>query len=219
MPESACGNWIYPRGCSIGMDDSDLADPSNRFRERKVALVLIDLQNKFAKSSEEMERALAKRMGLINEVSAEFRKSGNPVIAVFYDGEAYCSAGIENPDDPVEGLVLSESDIVVHKTHANSFRDSGLEEAVKGAGCSGVVLAGLISHCCVLSTYFAAYDHDLVPYILRGGTAAAEEDKISGVESLVKTVDLDDIRSNVNFRASQGRSRQFVCRGNRGRLL
>jgi hypothetical protein len=91
----------------------------------------------------------------------------------------------------------------------NSFRDSGLEEAVKAAGCSGVVLAGMITHCCVLATYYAAYDHGLVPYILEGGTAAESEEIISKVESIAKTVDLDEIKGNVHFRGSRRRDFLF----------
>ena len=161
--------------------------------------MLIDIQNKFARSSEEIARSLGSRLGYINEVSAEFRRTGNPVIAVMYDGESYGSEGIEDPDDPAEGLAIEDTDIIVHKRTMNSFRDSGLAGAVRDMGCDGVVLAGMVAHYCVLSTYYAAFDHGIVPYILKGGIAAKEEEIVSCVERITKAVDLDDIRKNVHF--------------------
>ncbi len=174
----------------------------NGFYERKVALVLIDIQNKFAKSSESIDMSLSSRLGYINEVSEEFRRTGNPVVRVLFDGESYHGEGIENPDDPVDGLLISYSDVVVHKPCMNSFRESGLEEAVKGLGCTGVVLAGMVAHYCVIATYYAAFDHGLVSYILKGGIASNDEETVACVERITKAVDLDDIRKNVNF---QGR--------------
>ena len=171
----------------------------NGFYDRKVALVLIDIQNKFAMSTENIERSIGSRLGYINEVSREFRRTGNPVIRVLFDGESYHGEGIEDPDEPVDGLELADTDVVVHKRCMNSFRDSDLEKVVKDLGCTGVVLAGMVAHYCVIATYYAAFDHGLVSYILKGGIASNDEETVACVERITKAVDLEDIRRNVNF--------------------
>ncbi len=173
----------------------------NGFYDRKVALVLIDIQNKFAKSTENIESSLSSRLDYINEVSDEFRRTGNPVIRVLFDGESYHGEGIENPDEPVEGLKLADTDIVIHKAYMNSFRESDLERTVKDLGCTGIVLAGMVAHYCVIATYYAAFDHGIVSYILKGGIASNDEETVACVERITKAVDLEDIRKNINFQS------------------
>ena len=176
-----------------------MADPLNGFAERKVALVIIDVQNKFVDPDGPVMESLMKRMGRINEAAEAFRKTGNPVVVVMFDGDSH-NPGIENPDALVEGLKTSDTDVVVHKSNMNSFRDTGLEEAVKSRGCTGVVLAGLVAQYCVISTYFAAFDNGLVPYLLEGGVASNIEEKAECVEKICKCVGMDDILGNVGFR-------------------
>ena len=171
----------------------------NGFYERKVALVLIDIQNKFAKSTENIDRSITSKLDYINEVADEFRMTGNPVIRVLFDGESFHGEGIENPDEPVDGLKLADTDVIVHKAYMNSFRESDLEKAVKDLGCTGIVLAGMVAHYCVIATYYAAFDHGIVSYILKGGVASTDEETAACVERITKAVDLEDIRKNVNF--------------------
>mgnify|MGYP002626136695 CR=1 FL=1 len=191
---------IYPphiigKGMAQGSHERKL----NGFFERKVALVLVDIQNKFAKSSDALEQSTRSRIGYVNEVSEEFRRTGNPVIQVLFDGESYHGEGIENPDDLVDGLAVADTDLVVHKTDMNSFKDSDLEKVVREQGCSGIVIAGMVAHYCVIATYYAAFDHGIVSYILKGGIMSNDEETIACVERITKAVDLDDIRRNVNF--------------------
>ncbi|MBO4568525.1 MAG: cysteine hydrolase [Candidatus Methanomethylophilaceae archaeon] len=179
-------------------DDGHMADPLNGFSERKVALVIIDVQNKFVDPNGPVMASLTKRMGRINEAAEAFRRTGNPVVMVLFDGDSH-DPGRENPDELVDGLKTSDADIFVHKSYMNSFRDTELEEAVKSRGCTGVVLAGLIAQYCVISTYFAAFDRGLVPYLLEGGVASNIEEKADCVEKICKCVGMDDILGNVNF--------------------
>ncbi|MBO4763189.1 MAG: cysteine hydrolase [Candidatus Methanomethylophilaceae archaeon] len=178
--------------------DGHMQDPLNGFSDRKVALIIIDVQNKFVDPEGPVMGSLMKRMGRINEAADAFRRTGNPVVVVLFDGDSHNPGG-ENPDGLVDGLRTSETDEFVHKSYMNSFRETDLEEVVKKHGCTGVVLAGLVAQYCVISTYYAAFDHGLVPYMLKGGIASNIEEKADSVERICKCVGMEDILGNVNF--------------------
>ncbi len=170
------------------------------FKDRKLALVLVDIQNKFVYQTEGLQKGMTSRLPKVKEAVELFRKTGNPVIFVFLDGEGHCNTvKIENPDDLIKGLSMKEGDLEVHKTGMNSFKDSNLAETIKKCGCDGIVIAGLVAQYCVIATYYGAFDHDISPFILKGGIAATDEANVTHVEAICKTVTVDEIKKNVNF--------------------
>ncbi len=176
--------------------DSEFKDIS----ERKLALVLVDIQRKFIAQTEGLKRSVEARLDNINAALDLFRSTGNPVIFVFYEGEMHGPpVDIDDPDGLVDGLTMVSTDHVVRKTGMNSFKDSKLEELIKGLGCDGAIIAGLVAQYCVIATYYGAFDRDICPYMLMGGIAATDEVNVEHVEAICKTVTLDDIRRNPLF--------------------
>ena len=98
---------------------------------------------------------------------------------------------MEDPEAFVDGLRVSDSDICVHKDEMNSFLGSDLARILHDVGAECIVLAGMVAHLCVLSTYFCAIDLGFTPFILEGGTAATDDANVERVEAICRTVSLD----------------------------
>lgn len=166
-------------------------------KDRKIALVVIDVQKKFTGGNVTADSSSA-QIDTINEATALFHKYDRPVIFVHYDGPCDCSPYLDDGgDDYLQGTTSDERDIIVHKQHMNSFRDTKLAEIVKGCGCDCVLLTGMVTQYCVMGTYFGAFDHDLCPYLLEGGTISTEShiDKCS--YEVCKTFTMEDVRDNL----------------------
>jgi len=181
-----------------GMHDGDATYAG--IEERRLALVVVDIQKKFLAQSPGLVDSIRSRLDGINRAIDLFRSTGNPVIFLFYEGDGHCLAeASEDPDGLIDGLSMEENDLRVSKTWMNSFRDSELGDRIRELGCDGIVLVGLVAQYCVLATYYGAFDNGLCPYIMRGGIAAEDEAYVERVEGICKTVTLDDIRRNVHF--------------------
>lgn len=167
-----------------------------RFQDEDTALIVIDMQNKFYKVTEGLEISVNKHLNTMNSAIELFRSRGSPVIMVMFDGfNDGTNDDAENPDELVPGLSGSESDIIVHKRHMNSFLESDLEDAINRTGCKCIVLSGLVAQLCVLATYFRAFDLGFDPWILKGGIAATDENNVDRVEGITRVVTLDELRS------------------------
>lgn len=167
--------------------------------EKELALVVIDVQKRFL-VNDGIRRTAEAMLPTINRASAMFRMAGRPVVTVWYDLLVEPLTGRDPSEDPVDGLVRDESDIVVHKTEMSAFRGTGLRGILEGLGVDGIVVCGLASRFCVLSTYFGAMEFDICPYILCGGTASSVADHIGMVEAICNTATLDSIKANRAFR-------------------
>ena len=168
--------------------------------EKALALIVVDMQNKFACGPllEPSRRILP----AINSAISLFRSAGLPVVFVKMDGEGHgIPEGMEDPDGFAEGLDWREGDPVVRKAEMNAFLRTGLADLLGGMGVDGVVICGLVAKWCVLSTYFGAYDHDICPYLLAGGTASTDEADTGHVYGVCHVADEGLIRTNRAFRA------------------
>ncbi len=167
--------------------------------DKELALVIIDVQKRFL-VNDGIRRTAEAMLPTINAASAMFRKAGRPVVTVWYDLLVEPLTGRDPAEDPVDGLVRDDRDIAVHKSEMSAFRGTDLKEILEGLGADGIVVCGLASRFCVLSTYFGAMEFDICPYILRGGTASSAAEHIGMVEAICNTATLDSIRSNRGFR-------------------
>lgn len=186
---------------SIKMPEGKPAEiKSVDIRDRRPALVLIDIQKKFTAQTEGLRRSMDEKLANINAALDLFRSTGNPVIFVYFDGQGHCmTVEVDDPDGLVDGLAMQDTDHSVHKAYMNSFKGSKLAETIQSLGCDGTVIAGLVAQYCVIATYFGAIDRDICPYLLKGGIAASDEKTVEHVEAICRTVTLDDIRGNPRF--------------------
>ena len=125
------------------------------------ALLVIDLQNDYFDGG---------KMELIDTTTAaanarrlqeHFRNSGNPVVNIKHISD-YPGATFFLPDS--EGAEIHpqvspvEGDLLVTKNFPNSFRNTNLEEELRGLNVKSVVICGAMSHMCIDATTRAAAD-------------------------------------------------------------
>lgn len=125
------------------------------------ALILIDLQNDyFSGGTMELvgaEAAVAQAARLLQA----FRQRGLPVFHVQHiatrPGATFFLPG--TPGAEIHPAVKpNEGETVVVKHFPNSFRETALLEALRAAGATKLVFAGMMTHMCVDSTVRAAAD-------------------------------------------------------------
>ncbi|MDR3283210.1 MAG: cysteine hydrolase, partial [Candidatus Methanoplasma sp.] len=164
-------------------------------KDLNAALVIVDMQRKFIPPEcADLSADCKRRLGRINEAIDAFRTADRPVLFVQYEGPSECVRyPFDDGDEWVEGLHYLPGDAVVRKSGMNSFRGPALADAVRGAGCEGVILAGLVAQYCVIATYFGAFDHDLESYLLEGGSASNDPALAECVERVCKTFTMEDV--------------------------
>lgn len=158
------------------------------------ALIIIDLQKKFALSCPGMENSVKDHIGTVNKASAMFREAGRPVFVVKMDCkvEPYMYGG-PDCEDFIEGFDVRQDDVVVHKLFSNSFVNTDLEYLLKKRGCKTILLAGLATQYCVLSTYYGGYDLGFEPYLLKDGTMTADESVNEAAEKICRVVAVGEV--------------------------
>lgn len=166
-------------------------------KDRKIALVVIDVQRKFTGGSIP-EKVSEDKIETINMATKMFHENGRPVIFVHYDGPCECSKYSKNDgDEYLKGIITDPRDIIVHKDSMNSFTNTKLAEVVKECGCDSILLAGMMTQFCVMGTYFGSFEHGLSPYLLIGGTIASEDKYDDAAYALCKTFSLDEVKENL----------------------
>ena len=161
-------------GCSI----------SKRSITIKPALLIIDVQKEFYKSSPQTAHSLKDAVEYINAAIALFRAKGLPVVAIQQvDEEEGVVPGKEGFELPAELQVLP-TDLHIHKIYGNAFNKTALEKELRKLGVDTVILTGFCAEQCVLSTYRGAQDLDLTPILLRGSLASGVMENIRFVESI-----------------------------------
>lgn len=166
-------------------------------KDRNIALVIVDVQRKFT-GGNISETDCEQCVKIINEAADMFRRNERPTIFVHYDGPChYSTYSNDDGDEYLHGIISDPSDIKVHKAHMNSFKETRLAEAVIGCGCDSILIAGMVTHLCILGTYYGAFDHNISPYLLEGGTITSSEKYNEAAYSLCKTFTLDDVEENL----------------------
>ena len=133
---------------------STLSDQPN------TALMVIDVQNGVVGGSYERDRVVAN----INTLIGKARAGGVPVVWVQHSSDNLVKGSEEWQFVPE--LSRDESEALVHKTFADSFEDTDLEEVLANAGIGRVVVSGAQTDECIRSTIHGAmvrgYDVTLV---------------------------------------------------------
>ena len=150
----------------------------------KPALLVIDVQNEFFKSSAQTAQSLNNAIEYINAAIALFRAKNLPIFCVQHIDEADKLVPGEEGFDSPEGLQILPSDVHIHKTYGNAFNKTALQSKLKELDVDTVILSGYCAEFCVLSTYRGAKDLDLTPILLRGALASDHPENIKFVENI-----------------------------------
>jgi nicotinamidase-related amidase len=149
----------------------------------KPALLIVDVQKEFFKSSATTAQSLKNAVEYINAAIALFREKDLPVICVQHMSEEGKLVPGEEGFEVPEELNILPSDLHIHKTYGNSFNKTPLGDKLRELGVDTVIVTGFCAEYCVLSTYRGAEDLDLTPIILRGSLASDSLENIGFVES------------------------------------
>ncbi|MGH4139153.1 cysteine hydrolase family protein [Clostridium sp.] len=150
----------------------------------KVALLVIDMQ-KNCKEATSCKSSFKKAVEYINEISEYFRVKNQPVV-IIQDLEA---GGPETEGfKSVEELVISDNDILVHKTYSNAFWKTELDTILKSEGVDCIVISGFAAEHCVLFTYNGAIERGYNTFLLQNGVAGFDDDEIKRIQSLRSVV-------------------------------
>ena len=135
------------------------------------ALVMIDLQNTYTQgvmALENVEPAIEQAAQLL----ARARAAGSTIVHVQHE------AGAGTPYDTnaeigeiVDAVAPKPGELRIVKNFPSSFVQTDLEEQLRGAGVTNLVLAGFMTHMCVNSTARSAFNLGFAPTVVASATA------------------------------------------------
>ncbi len=138
------------------------------------ALVLIDCQNTYREGVMQLagvEAAVAEAARLL----ARARAAGIPIFHIQHDsgaGSPYdITARIGRISDEV---APNPGEPVITKHFPNSFIQTDLEERLRAAGATNLILAGFMTHMCVNSTARGAFNLGFKPTVVAAATATRD---------------------------------------------
>ena len=74
----------------------------------------------------------------------------------------------------------------------NSFKETRLEDFLKEKGADSVVIAGMVTQACVMSTYYSAFDHGFIPYLAKGALISTDDRVNEAAEVMCGFVDVSE---------------------------
>jgi nicotinamidase-related amidase len=164
----------------------------------KPALFIEDIQNVWLydpDSNQDLRKSVEKRLDVINEAIAWFRRNKLPIIVGYtVDKEQGLLPGTKSFEVP-ETVNVRETDLKVTKLHASAFGNPELGATLRNEGCDTLVIVGLSASGCVLATFFGALDWDIRPYLLQGGVASHNEEHVRFAEEICDTLSLQELDS------------------------
>lgn len=141
---------------------------------KKAALVLIDIQNTYREGVMRLsgvEPAVAEAAILLKRA----RESGVPVFHIQHNagpGSPYditAEIGQISPEVAPQG-----AEAVITKAFPSSFVGTDLEDRLKRAGVTDLILAGFMTHMCVNSTARSAFNLGFHPTVVASATATRD---------------------------------------------
>jgi nicotinamidase-related amidase len=115
------------------------------------ALVVIDVQNGVVESAYERDAVVANIGRLVDKA----RQAGAPIVWVQHSDE-----GLKKGSEAweyVPELQRMDSEPLVHKSYADSFEDTDLEEVLAEGGIGSLIVAGAQTDECIRSTIHGAF--------------------------------------------------------------
>lgn len=154
----------------------------------KPALIIVDmLKDTFDRHPEAfISKAAMKFVPTINRLSAMFRTKGLPVIFscdsfliddFIFQGKMspHSIKGTEGAD-VIDQLHREPGDIVSKKRRFSAFFKTDMDKQLRIFGCDTVVVVGISTHICVLSTVIDAVSSDFKAILLKDCCAAHSPD-------------------------------------------
>lgn len=134
-------------------------------------LVLIDCQNTYTRGVMELEGVQA-ALDEIEILLDRARSAGIPIVHIQHDDGPGSLYDIEGESGAIVSRVAPHNgEPVVVKNYPNAFVQTDLDDVLKTANASNLVLAGFMTHMCVNSTARAAFNVGYAPTVVAAATA------------------------------------------------
>lgn len=145
------------------------------------ALIIIDAQNTYCEGIMQLE-GVQPAMAECKKLLDRFRQAGRPIFHIRHDAGPGTPYDVSEPIGQIADIVApSEGESVITKNYPNSFVSTDLDEQLKKAGVTNLILAGFMSHMCVNSTARGAFSLGYMPTVVASATATrALPSKVTG---------------------------------------
>ncbi len=150
------------------------------------ALLIIDMLENFS-DMKKCNDSIDKSIAYINATSNLFRQKKLPVVLVKpeqYPSEAY---------NPLEGLQIDESDIIIKKSKMNAFFKTELDSILKELGVDFVVISGMAAEYCVVFTYNGALECGYSAAILQNAVASSDINEVKNIQLLRPVISVESL--------------------------
>lgn len=147
----------------------------------KSALIIIDAQNTYIEGVmklDDIDPALNECKKLLDR----FRNAGRPIFHIQHDAGVGTPYDINTHIGQIIDIVSPINDeVVITKNYPDSFVQTELNELLKQADISNLILTGFMSHMCVSSTARGAFSLGYNPTVVASATATrALPSKVTG---------------------------------------
>ena len=155
-----------------------------------IAMLIIDMQ-KGCIINEESKETMDAAVEYVNEVSGYFRKAEKPVVVIqdrsVGDGPGSDGYGL------IDDLVVADSDILLSKSHSNSFYETQLENILHDLGVEFLVISGFAAEYCVLFTYNGARERGFGAALLQHGIGGLSKERVKDTQLVRSMISYDAV--------------------------
>ena len=173
--------------------EPDYKVPTNA--QRKICLVVIDMQNCFFNDDESSKVTYKEEIGNIAKAIRLFHEHSRDVFIIKYVGETH---SISKDMNFIEELGELEPCTIIEKHHMSAFLNTQLPDLVFERGYDSVLICGAYAEHCVMATYWTAFQFDLSPFLLSGAVIAYNKEKQRSAEDVCSLFTMDDMVANLN---------------------
>jgi nicotinamidase-related amidase len=148
------------------------------------ALVVIDLQRDLCLDPRRADM-VRPAVAVINRLVEHWAKRSLPIFYTRFElppddpqferfGDRYCIQGTDGAEF-IDDILPLHGPVVAKRKHS-AFFETNLEEQVRNAGCDGVVLTGLQTQICILTTAADAYNRGLSVIAVEDGVVSTRDE-------------------------------------------
>jgi nicotinamidase-related amidase len=157
------------------------------------ALIIVDVQNDYFKGGNMELVKMDAAADNCRQLLHEYRNSSSPIFHIQHlatrEGATFFVPNTRGCEihDSVKPL---ESEVILTKNYPSSFRDTGLDEKLREANISNIVVCGAMSHMCIDTTVRAAFDLGYSCEVISDACATRD------LEFEGKTIDSSDVHAS-----------------------
>jgi nicotinamidase-related amidase len=172
----------------------------------RYALLVIDLQRDLCQDPRRSE-LVKPAVVVINRLVDKWSRLSLPIFYTRFElpaddpqfdrfGDRYCIQGTEGAEF-IDDILPLRGAVIAKRKHS-AFFETNLEKGIRDAGCDGVVLTGLQTQICILTTAADAYNRGLSVIAVEDGVVSTRDEvRLEALEWISKYV--GDVASSLDL--------------------